>query len=375
MKSGATLTVTDRIICMSAQDYYMNIKVEAGGTAKINGGIFSDISGKGTIQIADNVKILGNTKAEQSDPPVTVSDVVYISTNNGNNDNSGIRPDAPKRTLGSVDGIGAIELLKNGGTLVVSGRYQCGNYTLKLPAPLTITANYDGVDFKTTTPATNPESGSFKFLTGTTLIVTSDLTFDDIILFQEGEQNKIIVESGATLTVTDSCVLMSVKEYHYKVIIEDGGKAVLSKEAQKVFDIENFGTLNTYVAKAPEKTVVRLTIGKTEAFVNDSSRQLDTAPIIRNNRTMLPVRFVAEAFGATVSWDGATSTATIKADDAEISVTIGANYATVNGKTVKLDAPAFIENNRTYLPVRAVAEALHATVEWDGATSTATLTK
>ncbi|MBQ6892626.1 MAG: copper amine oxidase N-terminal domain-containing protein, partial [Clostridia bacterium] len=46
-----------------------------------------------------------------------------------------------------------------------------------------------------------------------------------------------------------------------------------------------------------------------------------------------------------------------------------------NGKTVELDAPAFIQNGRTYMPVRFVAEKLGATVDWDSATSTATLTK
>ena len=90
---------------------------------------------------------------------------------------------------------------------------------------------------------------------------------------------------------------------------------------------------------------------------------------------MLPIRFVAEAFGATVGWDGATSTATIAAQGVNIRITIGAATAQINGETVTLDAPAFIENSRTYLPVRVIAEALGAAVEWDGATSTATLTK
>ena len=61
--------------------------------------------------------------------------------------------------------------------------------------------------------------------------------------------------------------------------------------------------------------------------------------------------------------------------DVEIKITIGANVAYVNGAEVALDVPAFIENGRTYMPVRFVAENLGAAVEWDGVTSTATLTK
>ena len=118
-----------------------------------------------------------------------------------------------------------------------------------------------------------------------------------------------------------------------------------------------------------------MTINDTVGYINGEAKTLDAAPVIRDSRTMLPVRFVAEAFGATVEWDGATSTATIKTDDVEIKITIGSKTALVNGEEVKLDAPAFIESSRTYMPVRFVAENLGAKVDWDGATSTATLTK
>ncbi|MBR5012185.1 MAG: copper amine oxidase N-terminal domain-containing protein, partial [Clostridia bacterium] len=124
-----------------------------------------------------------------------------------------------------------------------------------------------------------------------------------------------------------------------------------------------------------EKTAVKLTIGQNIGYVNGVEKALDASPIIRESRTMLPVRFVAEAFGATVAWDGATSTAIIKNDEVEIKITIGAKEAVVNGKIIALDVPAFIENSRTYMPVRFIAENLGATVTWDGATSTATLLK
>ena len=122
-------------------------------------------------------------------------------------------------------------------------------------------------------------------------------------------------------------------------------------------------------------TEIKMTIGDMNGYVNGVAKPLDAAPIIRQNRTMLPVRFVAENLGAEVAWDGATSTATLTSGTTEIKITIGATTATVNGEEKPLDAPAFIENSRTYLPVRFVAEALGATVAWDGATSTATITK
>ena len=126
---------------------------------------------------------------------------------------------------------------------------------------------------------------------------------------------------------------------------------------------------------AATSTEVKMTIGQNVGYINGEAKPLDAAPIIRESRTMLPVRFVAEAFGAEIGWDGATSTATVKTADVTIEITIGATTAKVNGVEVTLDAPAFIENSRTYMPVRFVAENLGATVAWDGATSTATLTK
>ena len=136
--------------------------------------------------------------------------------------------------------------------------------------------------------------------------------------------------------------------------------------------LSNFVNLHTVAGKA--KTV-SLTIGASVGYINNADFPLDAAPVIRNSRTMLPVRFVAEALGAVVGWDGATSTVTVTTDSTKLEIKIGASTAKVNGAEVTLDSPAFIEKSRTYLPVRFVAENLGATVAWDGATSTATLTK
>ena len=133
----------------------------------------------------------------------------------------------------------------------------------------------------------------------------------------------------------------------------------------KVSGFDNFGM-----------TRVKLKIGSHVGSVGEVEKQLDAAPVIRNNRTMLPARFVAEAFGAAVSWDGATSTAKfVAADGTVISIRIGAAEATVGAETIPLDTPAYIDaaSGRTYLPVRFLAEALGAFVVWNGETSTAFL--
>jgi len=84
---------------------------------------------------------------------------------------------------------------------------------------------------------------------------------------------------------------------------------------------------------------------------------------------MLPIRIVAEALGAEVKWDGEHRKVTITKGDTVIEIFIDSEVAFVNGTPVELDAAAFISNDRTYLPVRFVAESLKAEVYWDKDTS------
>ena len=130
----------------------------------------------------------------------------------------------------------------------------------------------------------------------------------------------------------------------------------------------------TLYAKWTEKdnsvNQIILTIGKKDAQVFGKAKSNDVAPKIEKDRTMLPARFVAENLGAKVEWDGEKQLVTItgknlKTDEnVTILITIGAPTAKVNGKEIKLDSPAFIENDRTYTPVRFISERLGANVEW-----------
>ena len=124
----------------------------------------------------------------------------------------------------------------------------------------------------------------------------------------------------------------------------------------------------------PKRQIV-LAVGKKNAEVFGEKKSSDVAPVIKNERTMLPARFVAEALGAKVEWNEEAKTVTITKDKTVIVITIGSDKATVNGKEVKLDSPAFIENSRTYTPIRFISEELGATVEWNEKTEEVTITK
>lgn len=123
-----------------------------------------------------------------------------------------------------------------------------------------------------------------------------------------------------------------------------------------------------------------LTVGEKDADVFGTVKTNDVAPKIVNERTMLPARFVAENLGAKVDWDEENRIVTVtgkneKDEDVTILITIGAQYAKINGEDVKLDAPAFIENDRTYTPIRFISEHLGATVEWNESQQKIIITK
>ena len=102
-----------------------------------------------------------------------------------------------------------------------------------------------------------------------------------------------------------------------------------------------------------------------DIIVNGTYVWPDTAPVIENGRALVPIRAVAEFLNAEVSWNDSTKTATIIRDGKTVEITIGSSKIKRNGKSIKIDCAAKIINNRTMIPVRAIAEALGADVNWD----------
>ncbi len=94
----------------------------------------------------------------------------------------------------------------------------------------------------------------------------------------------------------------------------------------------------------------------------------DQKPIIKNNRTLVPIRFVAESLGYDVDWNPADHTAVI--DNGRIILYIGSNQAVINGRQVELDVASELIADRTMVPLRVIAETLGCTVDWFGTNST-----
>lgn len=134
-------------------------------------------------------------------------------------------------------------------------------------------------------------------------------------------------------------------------------------------------TVATTPQPVEEDNDLILTIDSKYAVVYGEVKKNDVAPIIRNERTMLPARFVAENLGARVSWSQSEQQVVITKGSTEIVLTIGLPYAMVNGAYEKIDCAPFIENERTYTPVRLIAEVLGADVEWESSTRSVIITR
>lgn len=101
----------------------------------------------------------------------------------------------------------------------------------------------------------------------------------------------------------------------------------------------------------------------------------DQPPIIENNRTLVPMRAIFEAFGAQVLWDPDTKTVTGFLDGKIIKLVVNDAMAYVDGVCSTLDAPAKIIGDRTMVPVRFISESLDAQVEWIESPRTVMITK
>ena len=126
------------------------------------------------------------------------------------------------------------------------------------------------------------------------------------------------------------------------------------------------------VLKGPK--IVEMTIGNKTYEANDTEQTMDIAPYIKSGRTYLPVRYVGEALGATVSWNNSTQTAIIVgANKTTLVLKIGSKVMTNNSSDVQMDVAPEITSSRTMLPIRWVAEALGATVDWNQDTKLVTI--
>lgn len=105
-----------------------------------------------------------------------------------------------------------------------------------------------------------------------------------------------------------------------------------------------------------------------DVFLNGNALTFDQQPIIKNDRTFVPVRKIFESFGMKVEWDSENQSIYAYNDATEVSLFIGNNEMWVNGERIQLDTAPFLKGDRAFVPLRAISEALNCIVDWNGIT-------
>ncbi|MBQ2680066.1 MAG: leucine-rich repeat protein [Firmicutes bacterium] len=108
-------------------------------------------------------------------------------------------------------------------------------------------------------------------------------------------------------------------------------------------------------------------------YVNGNKVSFDQPPIIKDDRTLVPMRAIFEAMGAKVDWEKDTKTVKSEKGNDSVSIKIGEKTLYKNGTPIEIDVPAQIVNDRTLVPIRAISEAYGCKVDWDGAAKKVTV--
>ena len=123
-----------------------------------------------------------------------------------------------------------------------------------------------------------------------------------------------------------------------------------------------------FVVEKDNLKTITLQIANPVAVLNNTKNTLDTAPLLSQDRTMVPLRFIAEAFGADVAWNQKTKTVTITLNDEVLTMKIGQELQ-------GFGAAPIISNNRTMVPISYISKQLDAKVVWVPSTKTVFIAK
>lgn len=184
-------------------------------------------------------------------------------------------------------------------------------------------------------------------------------TGDKVILTPKADEGYALDKITAKDKDGKEVKLKAEKDGTYSFTMPKGGVTV-----DTTFKLAD-GTENTDKPTAATKTII-LQIGSTAVIVDDQAIINDVAPVIRNDRTLVPIRVITEALGGQVAWNEAAKEVTLTINGKEIKMTIG--------KTLeKYGVAPVIIGGRTFVPVRFVADELGAVTTWDDATKTVTI--
>jgi hypothetical protein len=180
---------------------------------------------------------------------------------------------------------------------------------------------------------------------------------------------RVTVNEISTVTVNGQPMIQASPEYVATIPLQKGINEVTVRAADAA---GNEGLLSWSVTRA-DTVIIRLAANVATAMVGDEERVLDAPPIIVNGVTFVPLRFIGEALGAEVTWSPALQVVFLVRGSSRVQLTVGSKLAIIDGRITQLLEAPRIQNGRTMVPLRFISEAFGADVTWDQATKAVTV--
>lgn len=166
------------------------------------------------------------------------------------------------------------------------------------------------------------------------------------------------------------------KAFPYNISISTGSLKATNTLTATAYDSKNrIATTKTVTFKkgaavpTVQKGEIRLFLNDKLAYLNGGASELAIAPFTTEGRTLVPIRFISENLGATVNYNSSTKAITIKKGSTNLVMTIGSKTGTRNGQKISFEAAPIVKNGNTFVPLRVVADALNAKINYDAKTN------
>ncbi|MGB9667229.1 MAG: stalk domain-containing protein, partial [Candidatus Cryosericum sp.] len=166
-------------------------------------------------------------------------------------------------------------------------------------------------------------------------------------------------------------------EFETTVTLNQGANAITVDALDRVGNrFTQTYTISYTQPQVRQSYMLVLTVGSPIITVNGLSKKIDaqgSTPVIKNSRTLLPIRTLIESLGGTVSWNSSEQEVIVNLHGHSMALWIGKTTALVDGSKVSLDVAPMILGGRTYLPLRFISEHLGASVDWNADSRTITI--
>jgi hypothetical protein len=187
-----------------------------------------------------------------------------------------------------------------------------------------------------------------------------------------------LVTGVQSLTVNGNSLVPTLEgNFETKLTLSTGANTIIIEATDRAGNKSSKSYTISYVQpQARPSYMIILKIDDPNITVNGTSQKIDvqgSKPIIKNGRTLLPIRTLIESLGGEVLWYAKEQKVTITLNGHSIILWIGKTTALVDGSKTTLDVAPQIINGRTYIPLRFVSEHLGGSVNWDTTTQTVTV--